>query len=134
MRLPVEDRHEVFALCSYVFLDLNTKIAAVLRYAIEPIEQHPLIFGASDRIWIDLRITEQVKRRLIEAKSLGAILLILIHQCVQNTARNTFSPLKYFDLTYGCRLVECAMTLYSWRARFSTSLYDDPESCGYFVL
>ena len=54
MRLPVEDRHEVFALCSYVFLDLNAEIAAVFRYTIEPIEQHPLIFGASDRIWIDL--------------------------------------------------------------------------------
>lgn len=54
MRLPVEDRHEVFALCSYVFFDLNAEIAAVFRYTIEPIEQHPLIFGASDRIWIDL--------------------------------------------------------------------------------
>ena len=80
MRLSVEDRHEVFALCSYVFLDLNAEIAAVFRYTIEPIEQHPLIFGASDRIWIDLRITKQVKRRLVEAKSLGAILLVLIHQ------------------------------------------------------
>ena len=79
MWFPVEDRHEVFTLRSYVFLDLDTKITAVLRYAIEPIKQHPLIFGASDRIWVDLRITEQVKRRLIEAKSLGAILLVLIH-------------------------------------------------------
>lgn len=80
MRLPVEDRHEVFALCSYVFLDLNAEIAAVFRYTIEPIEQHPLIFGASDRIWIDLRMTKQVKRRLVEAKSLGAIPLVLVHQ------------------------------------------------------
>lgn len=80
MRLPVEDRHEVFALCAFIFFDLNAEIVAVFRDAIEPIEQHPLIFGASDRIWIDLRITKQVKRRLIEAKSLGAILLVLIHQ------------------------------------------------------
>lgn len=54
MRLPVEDRHEILTLRSYVFLDLNAEIAAVFRYTIEPIEQHPLIFGASDRIWIDL--------------------------------------------------------------------------------
>ena len=76
MRLPVKDRHEVFALCSFIFFDLNAEIAAVFRYTIEPIEQHPLIFGASDRIWIDLRIAKQVKRRLIEAKSLGAVLCL----------------------------------------------------------
>lgn len=80
MRLPVEDRHEVFALCSYVFLDLNAEIAAVFRYTIEPIEQHPLIFGASNRIWIDLRITKQIKCCLIESKSFGAIPLVLVHQ------------------------------------------------------
>ena len=79
MRFSIEDGHEILTLRSYVFLDLDTKIAAVLRYAIEPIKQHPLIFGASDRIWVDLRITEQVKRCLIEAKSFGAILLVLIH-------------------------------------------------------
>ena len=80
MRLPVKDRHEVFALCSFIFFDLNAEIAAVFRYTIEPIEQHPLIFGASDRVWINLRIAQQIKRCLIEAKSLGAILLVLIHQ------------------------------------------------------
>ena len=98
MRIPVEDRHEVFALYSYVFLDLNAEIAAVFRYTIEPLEQHPLIFGASDRIWIDLRITKQVKRRLVEAKSLGAILLVLIHQMCPKHGE------KYFLATEVLRL------------------------------
>ena len=63
MRLPVEDRHEVFALCSYVFLDLHAEVRTVFRYTIEAIEQHPLIFGASDRIWIDLRLDVRLPLR-----------------------------------------------------------------------
>ena len=67
MRLPVEDRHEVFALCAFIFFDLNAEIVAVFRDAIEPIEQHPLIFGASDRIWIDLRLDVRLPLRRAHA-------------------------------------------------------------------
>ena len=50
MWLPIENRHEVLALCAFIFFDLNAEIVAVFRDAIEPIEQHPHIFAACDRI------------------------------------------------------------------------------------
>ena len=37
-----------------VLLDLHAEVAVTLRYAIEPMGQHPHIFAACDRIWIDL--------------------------------------------------------------------------------
>lgn len=81
MWLPIENRHEVLALCAFIFFDLNAEIVAVFRDAIEPIKQHSLIFSAGDRVWINLRIAaQQIKCCLIEAKSFGAIPLVLVHK------------------------------------------------------
>ena len=46
-----------------VFLDLHAEVVVTLRYAIEPIEQHPQILAGCDRIWIDLRLDVRLPLR-----------------------------------------------------------------------
>lgn len=53
-RFLIKNWHEVLAAGARVFLDLHAEVAVPLHYTIEPMEQHPQIFAACDRIWIDL--------------------------------------------------------------------------------
>lgn len=46
-------RHEVSAITALVFFDLDTKVGAIFRYAVETMEQHVLVVFFDDSFWSD---------------------------------------------------------------------------------